>query len=70
MVRLPVEQQAVHGRGVGAWNAPGQVEGGDRNPRSSGNTHREELEKTLTIGGSITPLLTSCLTGLIMTKQV
>jgi hypothetical protein len=40
MVRLPLVQQAVHGREVGAGDAAGQAEGRDSDPRPPG--HAEE----------------------------
>ena len=34
VVRLPVDQQAEHGRAVGPGDAPGQVEGGSKNQKN------------------------------------
>ena len=36
MVRLPLEQQAVHGRGVGPRNVAGQIKGRNSHTRPSG----------------------------------
>ena len=43
VVRLPLEQQAVHGRGVGPRNVAGQVEGRNCHTRSPGNLNFEDF---------------------------